>query len=95
MELAVMIDPSLFNAIKTTDLKFNEGCSIFMFYDGFQFGGKSNTGRCQNPVEEVAYINSELVVLADAIQIWNRGYSDKNLQLTGPVDGPYHFTRIN
>lgn len=39
-------DPSRFDGMTVFDLKHRSGCTLFVFYDGFQFDGRTNRDSC-------------------------------------------------
>lgn len=86
-------DPSIFEVMKPADLVYKEGCSVFLFYDGFQYGGKTNTGSCESTLRGASYTTSEVTITQNTLNSWDRGYDDKANQVWGAKNGAYIFKK--
>ncbi len=86
-------DPSVFVGMKPADLVYKEGCSVFLFYDGFQYGGKTNTGSCESTLRGASYATSNVSITSDALNSWDRGYDEKGNQVWGAENGAYIFKK--
>lgn len=87
-------DPNRFSEIRVFDLKFKNGCTFFIFYDGFQYSGQTNTGSCKNEVDGAAYSTSVIMVVADEINLWDRGYNESNQLVWGTDAGPKVYKKL-
>jgi hypothetical protein len=86
-------DPSVFDAYKPFDLNYKDGCTVFLFYDGFQFGGETNEGSCKSDLRGASYATSRVIVLEDRLQSWDQGFDKDGNQVWGAEKGPYIFQR--
>jgi hypothetical protein len=86
-------DPSLLSDLTQFDLKYKEGCAVFLAYDGFQFTGKTNTGTCESDLRGASYATSEVSITRGVLKSWDRGYDEEGNQVWGAEDGPYVFKK--
>lgn len=75
------------------DLKYKEGCTVFLNYDGFQYTGQTNKGACSSSLRGAAYATSEVVMLPSQLTSWDRGYDASDKQVWGAEKGPYIFKK--
>ena len=86
-------DPSEFAQITPFDLNYQDGCTIFLFYDGFQFSGDTNENSCKNTLRGASYSTTDLIILPETIKKWDRGFDEDGNQVWGVDDGPYIFKK--
>jgi len=86
-------DPSKFDGMTQFDLKYKEGCAVFLGYDGFQFSGKTNTGTCASELRGASYATSEVNITKGVLKSWDRGFDEEGNQVWGAENGPYIFKK--
>lgn len=86
-------DPSKFDELTPFDLNYKDGCTVFLFYDGFQFSGSTNEASCKSTLRGAAYATSEVIILPNTIKSWDRGFDEDGNQVWGAEDGPYIFKK--
>ncbi len=86
-------DPSKLGDLTMFDLSHKSGCTVVIFYDGFQYGGQTRKGSCKSSHEGASYTTSEVTVLMDEISSWDRGFNEDGEQVWGSEAGPYIFKR--
>lgn len=75
------------------DLNHLSGCTVVIFYDGFQYGGQTRTGACKSKREDTAYTTSEVTILSSELKSWDRGFDADGNHVWGPEKGPYIFKK--
>lgn len=86
-------DATKFNDSNVFDLSYKDGCTVFLTYDGFQFEGSTNKGKCASSLRGATYATSEVVILPQSLTSWDRGYDENDKQVWGAEKGPYIFKR--
>ncbi len=89
------LQPEMLNAISADSLKLLQGCDIFLSYVNGVFQGSTKEGQCANAWGEATYATSEVVLYADHMVSWDRGYNDAHEQVWGAEKGGYQFDKIN
>lgn len=87
-------NPSAFEGMDQFDLKYKDGCAVFIEYDGFQFYGKTNEGSCTSELGGASYATSEVNITKGKLKSWDRGYDEEGKQVWGAENGPYIFKKI-
>src|SRR5690554_2627056 len=87
-------NPNAFSELAVFDLKFKDGCTLFLFYDGFQYSGETSKGSCPDNSEGSAYSTSNLILVPGEIQLWDRGYNAENKLVWGAKNGPYIYKKL-
>jgi len=73
-----------------------DGCIVFLQPDGpGRFRGGTRGHECSSTRDGAAYTTSEVLIDADAIETWDRGFDDAGRQVWGATAGPYRFVRIS
>ena len=85
--------PESFADVTVFDLKYKEGCTVFMDYDGFQYSGRTKTGSCKSDLRGASYATSEVIILPSKLSSWDRGYDENDEQVWGAEKGPYVFKK--
>ncbi len=71
-----------------------EGASIFLKKSApGKFEGSTDGKKCKSSFRGAAYATSEVVITAESIYSWDRGYSRDDEQVWGAVKGGYLFRR--
>lgn len=86
-------DPSPFEDITLFDLKHKSGCTVIIFYDGFQYGGSSREGSCKSEMNGASYMTSDIALTEGVLEAWDRGFDGDGTQVWGPESGPYTFEK--
>jgi hypothetical protein len=85
--------PGAFDNLTPFNLNYKSGCAVFLFYDGFQYGGKTNEKSCKSDMRGAAYATSEVVLTATEIHTWDRGMNVDGKQVWGSESGHYIFKK--
>ena len=87
-------DPSLLEGLTPEQLLPRDGCSIFLTRraDG-NFAGATDGLGCASELAGAAYATSEVVITADQISSWDRGFDTAGKQVWGAELGPYLFLK--
>lgn len=78
-----------------SDLSERDGCTIFMKRraDG-AFEGSTLGRLCSSTLRGATWASSEVVITADLLVSWDRGWDDSGAQVWGAEKGGYRFDRI-
>lgn len=76
-------NPSKFDGVTAFDLKHQNGCALFLNYDGFQYSGKTNSGTCKIQTNDSEYTTTDIILLPMEYQVWNRGFDKDGKQVSG------------
>lgn len=86
-------DPSPFEDVTLFDLSHKSGCTVIIFYDGFQYGGASRKGSCKSEMNGASYMTSDITLTEGMLSAWDRGFDADGNQVWGPETGPYKFEK--
>lgn len=86
-------DPSMFEGKNAFDLNHQNGCAIFINYDGFQYSGKSNSGTCKIDSDKGNYTSTKISILLEKIQIWENIYNADDKRVSGTGDTPRIYVK--
>jgi hypothetical protein len=86
--------PAAFESMTQFDLKYKEGCAVFLDYDGFQYYGQTNEKTCKSELRGANYATSVVKILSNKMESWDRGFDDQEEQVWGAETGPYIFKKI-
>ena len=75
------------------DLKYKDGCAVFLDYDGFQYSGSTNEGTCKSSLRGASYASSEVQITKGKLESWDRGYDEEGNQVWGAEKGAYIFKK--
>ncbi|MCA9286400.1 MAG: chromophore lyase CpcT/CpeT [Phycisphaerales bacterium] len=83
-------------ALGPDDLFPREGCTVYLLARGDDtFIGATEGIGCTSDLHGAAYAVSEVVLTADVLQSWDRGYDAEGRQVWGPTKGAYEFRRVD
>jgi len=88
-------DTSPFDNLTQFDLEYKDGCAVFINYDGFQYSGRTNEKTCKSTLRGASYATSEVKIIKDVLESWDRGYDGDGNQVWGAENGPYVFKKID
>lgn len=86
-------DVSVFADMDQFDLKYKDGCAVFLDYDGFQYSGSTNEKTCKSSLRGANYATSEVEVTKGVLKSWDRGYDEDGSQVWGAEKGAYIFKK--
>jgi len=70
------------------------GCALMLTFENGVFTGSTNGKDCTSQFRGASYATSEVVIKADALTSWDRGFDADDNQVWGAETGPYIFKRI-
>ncbi|NEN22665.1 hypothetical protein G3O08_03985 [Cryomorpha ignava] len=85
--------PEKFEGMTAFDLKYQNGCTAFLDYDGFQYAGVTNEGTCKSNLNGSDYSTSQIMLLPNEIRIWEKGFDTDGNQIWGSTEAPYSFKK--
>lgn len=88
-------DPGVFAGITPDSLVLRDGCAVLLTRrpDGVFEGGTARQG-CRSDLRGAAYATSLIVLSADRLVSWDRGFDESGQQVWGAVGGGYVFDRL-
>lgn len=89
-------DISIFDTLSIDSLQIRDGCDVyFKKKTSSIYQGKTKDRTCINSSKkEITYTTSNLVISADKITSWDRGYTLQGKQVWGKMQGPYKYKRV-
>ena len=88
-------DPTRFDSDRPEALVPRAGCSIVLRRSGDAWVGSTHERDCESALRGASYATSEVVLRADGLETWDRGFDDAGRQVWGASKGPYRFRRTN
>lgn len=88
-------DPSRLDGLSPNDLIARSGCEIELRREGDAYAGSTPGSQCLSTLRGASYATSEVVVTAEGIQSWDRGWDDAGDQVWGAVKGAYEFRKVH
>ena len=87
-------DPARLAGLGPSDLKPREGCTVTLRRgeDGSFQGGTVGKG-CPGDLAGAAYATSDVLLTADSLVLWDRGFDSDGKQVWGATQGAYRFDR--
>jgi hypothetical protein len=87
-------DPGKLAGLKPADLTLREGCTVTLrrAEDGSFQGGTIGKG-CPSDQAGAAYATSDVLLNADSLVSWDRGFDADGKQVWGATQGAYRFDR--
>lgn len=78
------------------DLMPRTGCSVFLTKneDG-SFSGSTKGKGCESDLRNAKYASSEVVINANGMTSWDRGFNEKDEQVWGATTGGYIFKKVS
>jgi len=82
--------------LSPSDLTERKGCSVFLVKneDG-SFTGGTKGKACDSDLRNAKYASSEVVINANGMTSWDRGYNEKDEQVWGATKGSYIFKKVS
>ena len=75
------------------DLTVREGCAVVLRETEGGFSGSTVEKECQSVLRGASYATSEVTVLPDRLESWDRGFDASGEQVWGATEGAYIFLR--
>ncbi len=86
--------PEDFDSLKFEDLSLRNGCDVILVKSGENhFKGRTREYSCESTLRGASYATSEVVITADKIISWDRGFDPEGHQVWGAELGGYIFDR--
>ncbi len=78
------------------ELALRDGCTIYLTWDESRaaFVGATRGSGCESTLGGASYATSEVVLFADRLETWDRGFDAEGVQAWGATEGPYVFDRV-
>ena len=86
-------DPVKLATLSPDSLVALEGCDITLHRRGNTYVGSTEEGRCPSTREGASYTTSEVVLGADRMVSWDRGWDANGAQVWGATKGGYIFVK--
>lgn len=86
-------DPVKLAALSPDSLVALEGCDITLHRRGNTYVGSTEQGRCPSTREGASYTTSKVVLSADRMVSWDRGWDANGAQVWGATKGGYIFVK--
>ena len=86
-------DPVKLATLSPDSLVALEGCDITLHRRGNTYVGSTEQGRCPSTREGASYTTSEVVLGADRMVSWDRGWDATGAQVWGATKGGYIFVK--
>jgi hypothetical protein len=85
----------LLSGITIDSLIDRQGCAIYLRKDeAGNFSGSTPGKECLSSLRGATYATSEVVIYADRLISWDRGWDKEDKQVWGATKGGYRFVRI-
>lgn len=88
-------DVRLFGALGPGDLLLRDGCATELTFAQNRFVGGTVERECVSNLYGAAYATSEVLLTADRVESWDRGFDESDAQVWGAESGPYVFDRLD
>ncbi|WP_394132483.1 chromophore lyase CpcT/CpeT [Shewanella maritima] len=77
------------------DLTIKQGCTVYLTWNESTsaFIGSTKEDECKSQLRGASYATSEVMVTADKILSWDRGFDADGKQVWGAVKGGYEFIK--
>ncbi len=75
------------------DLIPREGCTVVLRKEGDRFLGGTENKDCSSQLRGASYATAEIVIYADRLMSWDRGFDANGEQVWGAEKGAYIFTK--
>jgi hypothetical protein len=86
--------PDVFDRLTPDSLEIREGCAIILHPIGdTAFAGSTVNGNCLSDYGGAADATSEVVITANHLSSWDRGWDSAGVQVWGAETGGYMFMR--
>lgn len=88
-------EPGFLGNLNPDSLTMRDGCSILLRRQCEDVFSGNTVGRmCASDLHGATHAVSEVVLTYEYMKSWDRGYDDNDIQIWGPENGPYIFSKI-
>lgn len=88
-------NPALFNSLTVDSLIDRKGCAIYLHKNKEgNYAGSTPGKECLSSLRGATYATSEVVIYADKLISWDRGWDKADKQVWGAVKGGYEFVKL-
>lgn len=90
-------DRSALEKLLPDSLEEKKGCAVLLSWNPQQkaFVGATGVKTCSSELKGASYATSEVILTADGMKTWDRGYNREGVQVWGAVKGGYQFNRVD
>jgi len=85
--------PTLLAAMRPEDLVKREGCAILLTGGEGVYIGRTEERSCSSTLRGAAWASSEVIIQADQLTSWDRGWDAEGKQVWGAMKGGYRFEK--
>ena len=94
--VAAWRSPDLAKSLTPAQLQIRKGCAVHLTEASpGRFVGSTGVATCESMRQGAAYATSEVILEANRLESWDRGFDANDEQVWGAVDGAYIFDRIS
>lgn len=86
--------PTLLAALKPEDLAKREGCAILLTGGEGVYIGQTKERSCPSTLRGAAWASSEVIIQADQLTSWDRGWDADGRQVWGATEAAYRFEKL-
>jgi CpeT/CpcT family (DUF1001) len=86
--------PERLNALQPQQLSLREGCEVRLRAEGPRFVGATAGQGCKSDLRGAAWASSEVMLDAQGMSSWDRGFDASGRQVWGATAGGYRFDRV-
>jgi CpeT protein len=88
-------DVAVFAALTPQQLTRKDGCTVHLTWENGTYVGGTRGQACTSQMRGATHATSEVVIGADGMRTWDRGYNAFGKQVWGATEGAYIFDRVN
>lgn len=82
-----------FKNLTPQQLEEKEGCHITLTFNGIAYEGKTGDTGCPSKLRGSTYATSEVIILKNKLESWDRGFDNEGKQVWGAEKGAYIFDK--
>ena len=75
------------------EVALRDGCAVYLNWNGEYFDGSTRGEACSSTLGGASYATSEVILKADLLESWDRGFDATGRQVWGATEGAYIFVR--
>lgn len=88
-------NPAMFNSLTLDSLIDRKGCAIYLHKNKEgNYTGSTPGKECLSSLRGATYATSEVVIYADKLISWDRGWDNADKQVWGAIKGGYEFVKV-
>ena len=86
--------PEIFDGQQPSSLNLKGGCEVYFTWMGEDFEGGTEGTACPSSLNGASYATTEIALSDGLLTSWDIGWTDQDVQVWGPTDGPYLFDKL-